>query len=390
MGPETTPPPPQPAPLHNSSPDPDAMASSSPPERPEEPYRGLQWIFVGDDGLRSGWSVALFATLLLLFSFALASALSRAHLMTRRGGNLTPQTGFFTELVGFLAVLGAAAVVALIERRRLLDYNLTGPRRLARFSSGMLTGFVALSALVGALAWGGWLHSGATSLTGSQIAVYAAVWAAVFLMVACVEEGLMRCFLLYTLTRSINFWWAVSLVAVTCLSLFLRARGNGVWGVYAIALLGLLPCLFLHLKKAESAGFWEAAWVTSTFFGYGHTSNNGENWIGIFAAAFIGFVFCVSVRVTGSAWWAIGCHAAWDWGETYFYGTPDSGLVAQGHYLTTTLSGPTVWSGGADGPEGSVLVLPVCLLLLALLMIVYRRGSPVALAVSAANEPAAG
>jgi hypothetical protein len=150
-------------------------------------------------------------------------------------------------------------------------------------------------------------------------------------------------------------------------------HGNGVWGVYAIALLGFFPCLMLHIRKTPQSGFWQAAWVTSTLFGFIHTSNNGENWIGIFAAALIGFVFCVSVWVTGSAWWAIGCHAAWDWAETYFYGTADSGMVAKGHYLTTTPAGNALWSGGSDGPEGSLLVLGVILLLLVALLVIYGR-----------------
>jgi hypothetical protein len=84
-----------------------------------------------------------------------------------------------------------------------------------------------------------------------------------------------------------------------------------------------------------------------------HVANPNEAWIGVFAAAFIGFVFCVSVRVTGSAWWAIGCHAAWDWGETFFYGTADSGLPAQGHYLTSMPAGNPLWSGGAFTAAGS-------------------------------------
>jgi hypothetical protein len=150
-------------------------------------------------------------------------------------------------------------------------------------------------------------------------------------------------------------------------------HGNGVWGVYAIALLGLFPCLMLHIRKTPQCGFWQAAWVTSTLFGFIHVNNNGENWIGIFAAALIGFVFCVSVWVTGSAWWAIGCHAAWDWAETYFYGTADSGMVAKGHYLTTSPAGNALWSGGADGPEGSLLVLGVILLLLVALLLIYGR-----------------
>jgi hypothetical protein len=211
------------------------------------------------------------------------------------------------------------------------------------------------------------------ALSGGQIFSYAAAWGAVFLLTGFVEEGSFRCYLQFTLTRGINFWWALGVIGIICLSLLFFVHGNGVWGVYAIALLGFFPCLMLHIRKTPQSGFWQAAWVTSTLFGFIHTSNNGENWIGIFAAALIGFVFCVSVWVTGSAWWAIGCHAAWDWAETYFYGTADSGMVAKGHYLTTTPAGNALWSGGSDGPEGSLLVLGVILLLLVALLVIYGR-----------------
>jgi membrane protease YdiL (CAAX protease family) len=226
------------------------------------------------------------------------------------------------------------------------------------------------------LAWGGWLHFGPIALSGSQIFSFAALWGATFLLVGFFEEGTFRCYLQFTLARGINFWWALGIIGVVCGGLALTVKGDGVWGVYAVALLGLVPCLILHLKKTEGSGFWQAAWVTSTLFGVIHVSNNGENWIGIFAAAAIGFVFCVSVRLTGSAWWAIGCHAAWDWAETYFYGAADSGLPAQGPLLTTTPEGNPLWSGGTDGPEGSLLVLGVILLLLAALLAVYGRRKP--------------
>jgi hypothetical protein len=339
------------------------------------PGHRLHWIFVGDQGLRAGWSVLIFVFLFLMFGRAIGWAFAKGNLI---GKNLVfePKGAFFWELIGFLAMVGAAAIVALIERRRILDYNLTGPRRFPHFVNGLATGFAALSVLVGALALGGWLHFGPVALSGSQIFKYAAAYACVFLLVGCVEEGTMRCYVLFTLTRGINFWWAAGLVGAICLDLILRAKGNGIWGVYAIALLGLVPCFLLHVKKAPSAGFWQAAWVTSTFFGFGHTGNNGENWIGIFAAAFIGFVFCVSVRLTGSAWWAIGCHAAWDWAETYFYGTADSGMTAKGHLLTTSPVGNPLWSGGTDGPEGSLLILPVSLLVLVLLLVFYGRKRP--------------
>lgn len=340
---------------------------------------GLQRTFLGDHGLRAGWSVASFILLFLLFMFPLQALFFRAHLLSHTR-NPTASQGFFAELVAFMALLGAAYLVALMERRRIWDYNLTGPRRVGNFLGGLVVGFAALSGLVAALAGGGWLHFGPVALSGMAILHYGALWGVMFLLVGCVEEGLFRCFLQATLTRGINFWWALGLVAAMCLDLVLRAKGNGVWGVYAIVLMGLGPCVWLYVKKQEKSSFWYAAWVTSSLFGFVHTGNNGENWIGIFSAAAIGFVFCVSIWATGSAWWAIGCHAAWDWAETYFYGTADSGLVPQGHLLTTSPTGSAFWSGGADGPEGSVLILGVLLVLLVALAVYGRSrlGAPAA------------
>ncbi len=274
-----------------------------------------------------------------------------------------------------LGVVVSAALVALIERRRILDYNLRGPGRVARFANGLVAGFAALSALVGGLYLGGWLHFGAVALSGVGILKYAALWAVGFVMVAFVEEGVCRCYLQFTLTRGINFWWALGIVGALCAILIPQYKNESAWGVWFFAAAGLLPCIGLFMRNRQQGSFWYAAWAGSTFFGFVHTGNNGENWIGIFAAAAIGFVFCVSVYVTGSAWWALGCHAAWDWAETYFYGTADSGMAAQGHLLTTSPSGPALWSGGTDGPEGSLLVLAAILLILAIVLVQYGRRS---------------
>jgi membrane protease YdiL (CAAX protease family) len=343
--------------------------------------RWLNWVFIGPQGLRAGWSAAIYVFLTFLF-MALLGTIATAIAKPAHHANpniLTPTIALIGEVIQFLALLGAVTIMALIERRRILDYNLTGLRRIPHFFSGLAAGFLALSALVGALAWGGWLHFGPIALSGAQIFGYAAIWGAVFLLTGCFEEGSFRGYLQFTLTRGINFWWALGTVGLMCLFLLLLSKGNGVWGVYAAALLGLIPCLWLQLKKAPGAGFWQAAWVTSTLFGSIHTGNGGENWVGIFAAALIGFVFCVSVRVTGTAWWAIGCHASWNWAESYFYGTADSGMVARGHYLSSTPSGNVLWSGGADGPEGSLLVIGVILLLLAALLVIYGWKKPVVL-----------
>jgi membrane protease YdiL (CAAX protease family) len=372
---------------------PEPPAPIEPAAPPPEPFetRVLLKILMGPQGLRAGWSVALFALLFALFGAIAGFVFVTLHLIDPNAKNFTARGALLNELVPFLGMVAAAAVVALVERRRgnLLAFNLIGPRRGLRFIEGYVAGFAALSALIGALAWGGWLHLGPITLTGAQIFKFAAVWGIAFLLVGCVEEGLFRCYLQFTLARGINFWWALGIIGAVCLDLVLRGKGNGIWGAYILAGLGFVPCLLLHLNKAESSGFWQASWVTSTLFGFLHTGNNGENWIGIFAAGAIGFVFVVSIRVTGSAWWAIGCHAAWDWSETYFYGAADSGMVASGHYLSVTPAGSAFWSGGTDGPEGSVLVIGIIILLLITLLAIYGRRKP-AVVVQPASELAAG
>jgi len=337
--------------------------------------RFLKWVLFGDQGLRAGWSVALFIVVFFFASAVLGAVvvLAVAQPLHIDLEVFTPKSALLLEIMQFVPVLTAAAVCALVEGRRIVDYNLTGSRRTVHFFTGLAAGGIALSALVWSLDAGGWLRFGAPSLTGIQIAKYGLVWGLTFLLTALTEEGGSRCYMLFTFTRSTNFWWASSATAALCLFAFVNTHANGPGGVYLSAAIGVLPCLALQLRHSPSTGFWNAAWLTSTLFGYIHTFNSGETWIGIFSAAAIGFVFCASVRLTGSAWWAIGFHASWDWAQTFFYGTADSGLTPTGHFLATSPTGKTFWSGGAVGPEGSVLVIPIVLIVLLVLVAVHRR-----------------
>ena len=349
-----------------------------PPEKKWSVGNLVHAAFVGERGLRAGWSLLLGLVLYKLFLLVLGSiAVTLYPALTTMVFSPTP--AIVSEGVALLAALGAVLVVARIEERPLLDYNLRAPHRVKRFFTGAGIGFLSLSLLVFCMMAGGWVRFGPMELTAGQIAAYAVLWAIAFLLTGLVEEGMFRCFALFTLARGINFWWAFLAVSVVCMRLLLtQPHANGAWGVYLVGMLGLVPCMAMHHMRSSRAGFWQAAWVTSTAFGFWHTSNLGENGVGIFAAALIGFVFCVSVRVTGSAWWAIGCHAAWDWAETFFYGTADSGFAPQGHLLTSLPVGNPLMNGGSNGPEGSVLVAPVLVVMLAFLLLFYRRRRPAA------------
>lgn len=361
--------------------EPPEAASILPPEAAHEPgtdWRranrpdSFDWFLIGPRGLRAGWSILIFAAAFYFFEMFIGTIIFSLGLVDEKG---IDSVAFILlgEFSAFLALLGTLALMGVLEGHRIPKYNLADRRLTLHLLSGLTSGFAALSLLMGALVWGGWLRFGSVALSGSRALHLAVLWGCAFLFVGSVEEGLFRCYGLFTLTRGINFWWALAAEIGICAYLIVDGGGNGANGVYAAAGLGLIPCLVLHFKNGARSAFWQAAWVTSTTFAVYHTHNSGENWVGILATASIGFVFCVSIRVTGSAWWAIGCHAAWDWGETFFYGTPDSGLAARGNYLNTMPAGNTFWSGGADGPEGSLLVLAVILVLLVVLLAVHGR-----------------
>lgn len=360
-------------------------ASPLSPPRLENPSPGdPNWVFFGLDGLRAGWSMLVFGFLLFFFSPICGTILSffvydLGHLTITAG---SPLSTIFGEGQWLAALILAALIVSRLEGRRPTRYNLEGPGRLPLFLSGVTAGFIAISVLLVVLAKGGWMVVGPTALARPQIVKYALLWAIGFALVGFFEEGAFRCFLLYTFARGLNFWWALASIVPLCLYLLLTPKGNGAWGIYIAALSGVIPCLWLHLSENSRSAFWQAAWVTSVGFGFIHTFNSGENWVGVLAACAMGLVFCVSIRLTGSAWWAIGCHTSWDWAESYFYGTADSGFAARGHLLTSSPLGSPLWSGGTDGPEGSVLVFPVMLLLLAALIALYRRPSRIV-----ANQP---
>src|SRR5262249_40062899 len=126
---------------------------------------------------------------------------------------------------------------------------------------------------------------------------------------------------------------------------------------------------YSQFTLARGIGFWPAAIVLSCTFGLIHLRNGGEQLPGLLAAAGLGFFLFPTPRRTGHLLFSVGFHAAWDWGETFFYSVPDSGTVSPGHLLSSSLHGPQWISGGSVGPEGSVL----CFVVIALVWVIFGR-----------------
>jgi membrane protease YdiL (CAAX protease family) len=81
--------------------------------------------------------------------------------------------------------------------------------------------------------------------------------------------------------------------------------------------------------------------------------------LGILQVIATGLLFSLMIRRTSNLWFAIGFHAAWDWAETFFYGTSESGLLGTGRFLNTSVQGPNWLTGGSARPEGSIFALVV-------------------------------
>ena len=142
---------------------------------------------------------------------------------------------------------------------------------------------------------------------------------------------------------------------------------------YTLALGTVIPITGWAVDRFGGRRVWMLSIV---LFAFVHTGNGGETAMGIIAVSLAGLAFVFSLWWTGSLWWAIGFHAAWDWAQSYLYGVADSGLISEGHLLASRPTGTALISGGTTGPEGSVLVVPV---LLATLVVIWRtmpRRSP--------------
>jgi uncharacterized protein len=298
------------------------LQSSAPSINVETPSprrkRRLRWIFAGNYGIRWGWRILLFVAIFMAVSIGLLK-LRRLVFgpVPHSATNLTLLPLSLGEIISLIGMAAALAVISRIERRPLLSYGLLGPASWKRFGSGLILGFAAVSLTVLLLMQMHALTLDAPSEHGAIVWSRALVWGGAFMLVALFEETALRGYLQYTLGRGIGFWWSAILLAV--------------------------------------------------LFGGLHGSNPGETPVGLISAAGFGIVLCMSLWYTGSLFWAIGFHAAWDWGESYFYGTSDSGTVLDHRFFVAHPVGNVLLSGGKTGPEGSVLVL-VLLVVMGVLM----------------------
>jgi len=253
----------------------------------------------------------LFVLLRIGMYFALAEGVSYALqwiMVALTAGEISvysPTILTISEGSSLAGAFAAGITMSQLEGRAFGDYGL--PLRGAfgkLFWQGALFGLAEISAVLGVIASFGFYHFGGLAIHGVDLFRWAAFWGAFFVLVGLYEEFAFRGYVQFTL--------------------------------------------------AQAAGFWPAAVLLSVAFGFVHRSNPGESKMGLAGVVLTGLLWCFSLRRTGNLWFAVGMHASFDFGETFLYSVPDSGVVFPGHLSNATLAGPTWLTGGSAGPEASL------------------------------------
>jgi membrane protease YdiL (CAAX protease family) len=230
-------------------------------------------------------------------------------------------------ILGQLLLLAAAAMAT--GSVRLFDRGAAPAPLLRRraagrhFVQGSLWGLGAFGALIGFIALFGGYRATGIALRGPSIGYYALLWAAAAALNGLAEN---------------------------------------------LALLGY------PLRRIERAsGIAPAIVVMSAMFSLAHLDNVGENPLGLASLFLIAAALCAAIYLTGDLWLSIGIHCGGVFAEDFVFSTPDSGVVYTGHLLKSAFQGPDWLTGGAAGPEASLVGLPVFGVFLLLLWLAYRR-----------------
>ncbi|GEL94062.1 CPBP family intramembrane glutamic endopeptidase [Cellulomonas composti] len=224
---------------------------------------------------------------------------------------------------GLLALLAYRWVVRRTERRRPVEVELAGAR--AGLGAGLLVGTAMFVGVIGAIALlGGYRVEGWGSLTGAAGLLGVAVASGV------TEELLFR-------------------------------------GV-----------LFRVIE--ERAGTWVSLGFTAALFGAMHLVNpHASLWGAIAIAVEAGVMLAAAYAATRSLWLPIGLHIGWNFAQSGIFGTEVSGADTAMGLLHGVTSGPVALSGGAFGPEASVVaVLAGAAAAAVFLRLAHQRGRIVA------------
>jgi uncharacterized protein len=176
----------------------------------------LSRVFIGPDGLRSGWGLLLYIFIFAICLFianvfanvspVFVAARKQAHAAMLGIEAMRPGSMLILYGSSLTVVLLVSWIMARIERRRLGVYGLGGSHPIRNFAKGLLSGLVLISLLVGLLWMCRLLVFDRVEQTGGRMVSFGFKWFLVFFLVGLGEGYLSLGYLQYTLTRAFSAW----------------------------------------------------------------------------------------------------------------------------------------------------------------------------------------
>jgi uncharacterized protein len=172
----------------------------------------------------------------------------------------------------------------------------------------------------------------------------------------------------------------ICLIVAACLLALLFTRNKKIgflhYVLFALLIFGFLPAAaslvvliggaiqeefvfrgIIFRKLESSFGSWIAIAISAILFGFIHLLSPTATLVGAIALVVsAGILFAAIYILTRSLWWATGVHLGWNFFEGPVFGVQVSGHVMPG-FLSSSITGPEVWTGGSFGPEAGVAAI---------------------------------
>jgi membrane protease YdiL (CAAX protease family) len=276
----------------------------------------LQRIFISPDEtrLRAGWRL-LGQAMLLFITAAILSLLSYLLLFSFDG--LSSRADLLLNALAAAVALTASIIVArrYLDRRSVISLGVQVDKyTFPDISVGILISGLMI-ALIFTLEWAaGWLQVESFAWEGESwldVIASLAIMLIVFALAGWSEELLARGYWLQNLNDGLNLSLAVLL--------------------------------------------------SSALFALAHAFNSNISWQAYLGLFLSGLFLAFCYLRTHQLWLPIGFHIGWNFFEGIIFGFPVSGEYFY-QFIRQTVSGPDIITGGAFGPEGGLILVPVLFL----------------------------
>lgn len=125
---------------------------------------------------------------------------------------------------------------------------------------------------------------------------------------------------------------------------------------------------YVFQTLGERMPVWSAAILMSVVFGLAHFTLSGFSVSFVVTVTLISLMFLSLRFATGSLWFGIGFHGAWDWTQTFLVGLSTTGATHDPALVQIRQTGPAFWVGSQQAIESGALfmLIVLCLLVVAL------------------------